>query len=61
MQLSVCQSLAEKMFVWAEHAGVLPKEEQKRHSDRGERTFVEVVFICTLSVQRIEKGKKRVL
>lgn len=34
---TVCQSLAEKIFVWAEHSGVLPKEEQRRDSDRGER------------------------
>lgn len=34
---NVCQSLAEKMFVWAEHSGVLPKEEQERDSERGER------------------------
>lgn len=35
-KMSVSQSLAEKMFVWAEHSRVLLKEEQKRDGD-GER------------------------
>jgi len=33
-QLSIYQTLAEGMFVWAEHSGVLPNEQQKRHSDK---------------------------
>lgn len=35
MQLSVCQTLIEGLSVWAERSGVLPGEEQSRHSDRG--------------------------
>lgn len=50
MQLSDCRTLAEGMFVWAEHSGVLPKKEQKRHSNRGQGVFLKVVFIFRFSV-----------